>query len=98
MMNLKGTEKQIAWAEQIREKLVASITEETIPQIHHLFTAKTVKAQQFIENLGKLRTTNSYLNNQIVIHQVRELIENEENAKTFIDNQSLMSFIKIILT
>lgn len=97
MVELKGTEKQIAWAEKIRENLIESVNNETVPQIYHIFTIKNEKTEKFIEELKNLRTTNEYLNNQIVIAQIRQLIENEENAKTFIDNQSISSFLKTIL-
>jgi hypothetical protein len=95
--DLKGTEKQITWAESIRLDLIEQINNDTIPQIQHLFTKDTDKIKKFITKLKKLQTTNSNLNNQFVIHQVKQLIADEANATTFIDNQSLLSFLSKIL-
>ena len=97
MTNLKGTEKQIAWAEKIREELIEQVNDETIPQLQHVFAKRTEKTVKFIEELKPLQTTNTYLNNQIVIFKVRDLIENVEDAKTFIDNQSLISLLLKVL-
>ena len=97
MKELKGTPKQIAFAENIRENLIEGVNEKTMPQLQHIFAIKTEKTQKFITELQNLRTTNEYLNNQIVIAKVRQLIENVEDAKFFIDNQSLLSFFKNIL-
>lgn len=95
--NLKGTSKQIAYAETIREKLIESVNESTVPQIHHLFTHKSEKVEKFISELKQLQTSNANLNNQMVINRIRQLIANEENAVTFIENQSLLSFLNTIL-
>ena len=98
MMELMGTQKQIEWATQIRETLVNSVNDTTVPQVHHLFTSNTAAAKRFISELQGLQTSNAYLNNQIVIAKIRQLIENESDAKVFIDNQSLLSFLKVALS
>jgi hypothetical protein len=95
---LKGTEKQIKWAEEIRENLIEQVNERTVTNIHHLFTMKTEKVMNFINELKELRTENEYLNTQIVINRIRQLIASEENALTFIDNRSLLSFLNTILS
>lgn len=96
-VNIKGTEKQIALAEKIREKLIEGVNEKSVPQIQHLFIKNTDKIKKFIEELKTLQTDNDNLNNQIVINRIRQLIGNEENAITFIENQSLLSFLNTIL-
>lgn len=97
MEELKGTSKQIAWAEQIKQKLIESVNENTVPQIYHIFTSKTKKTEQFIADLKLLQTSNNYLNNQIVIAKIRELIEDETDSKIFIENQTILSFLKEVL-
>jgi hypothetical protein len=96
-VELKGTEKQIKWAEQIRKDLIEQVNEKSVPQIHFLFTKQTEKINKFITELKELRTENEYLNKQIVINRIRQLIANEGNAVTFIENQSLISFLRTIL-
>ncbi|KJS84994.1 MAG: hypothetical protein JM58_09515 [Peptococcaceae bacterium BICA1-8] len=97
MKELKGSEKQIAWAEKIRENLIEQVNDKSVPQIYHLFNTNTPKVHKFINELKNLRTENEYLNNQIVVRKIQLLIEDEENAVTFIDNQSLMSFLRTII-
>lgn len=95
---LKGTPKQIKWAEKIREELIEQVNDKSVPNLHHLFTAKTEKAIKFIDELKKIgHSGNDYFDNQIVINKIRQLIASEENAETFIKNQSLLSFLKTIL-
>ena len=95
--DLIGTPKQIALAETIREKLIEDINANTVPRIHYLFTRKSDKVENLISELKQLQTTNSDLNNQIVINRIRQLIADETNSVTFIENQSLLSFLNTIL-
>ena len=90
---LKGTEKQVKQAEEIRERLIEQVNHETVPQMQHLFTKGTEKTIKFINELKELRTENEHLNNQIVINRIRQLIADEESAATFIENQTLLSFL-----
>ncbi|MDD4778971.1 MAG: hypothetical protein PHT02_00010 [Tissierellia bacterium] len=95
---LKGTEKQIKWAEKIREKLIEQVNEKSVKNIQYLFTTNTDKVKNFLNELKSLQTDNNNLNNQMIINCIRQLIASEENAKTFIENQSLLSFLKTILS
>jgi hypothetical protein len=101
MEELKGTVKQIAWAEKIREDILNNVTAEAMPHIFHILSSKTEKTEKFMRSLESLmfkgENYNAYLNNQIVIHEIRQLIENETDAKLFIDNQTILSILKTIL-
>ena len=100
--NLKGSEKQIKWAEEIKENLIEQVNEKSVPEIYFLFT-KTENGIKFIDELKRVREdnpnyfSNDNLSNQYVISKIRQLIENETDSKTFLENQSLISFLRNIL-
>lgn len=102
MVELKGSEKQIIWAEKIREILIESVNEKSVPNIYHIFT-KTEKGQEFIEELKKSKIdnpnffTNENMSNQFVIAKIRGLIEEETDSNIFIENQTTLSFLKTVL-
>ena len=54
MEELKGTEKQIIWAEKIKEALIDSVNEKSVPSIYHIFT-KTEKVKILLKGLKKLK-------------------------------------------
>lgn len=88
--------------QKIKDNLIESVNEKSVPQIYHIFT-KTEKGQKFITELKKDKEenpnffSNENICNQYVIAKIKRIIEAEKNATLFIENQSLLSFLKAVL-
>lgn len=76
MVELKGSEKQVKWAESIREKFMEEIDRQIKRSERHLETTPYEDAKQEIQRDLNIWT------------EFKEKVEREESASWFIDNRN----------
>jgi len=89
MVGLKGSEKQIKWAEEIRKEIIESVDHEAVSSALYILR----KSEEFINKAKSRMTTDKDKNNEMMIELVKEIIMNEVSAVKFIENQHLLSFL-----
>lgn len=88
-VELKGTDKQIEWAEQLREKILNRFDErlEEILNYEYVFIRNTlIQNKQFFKNKPKTRedARMEYAN---LLKEVKSVIEQQTEAKFFIETR-----------
>lgn len=89
MVELKGSEKQVKWAEEIRKEMVENVDMSAVSSAMAILR----KSNDFLNKAKSRITTDKNKNNEMMIELVKEIIENETSAVKFIENQHLLSFL-----
>lgn len=93
MTKLTGSDKQIAWAEDIRAEMLNEVSMDGAQHIIRALQKGTPKASEVMETIKGKLTQDVDANNEMILNEVRELVKAETSAKTFIENQSLIGFL-----
>jgi len=94
MKELKGTVKQIAWAEDIRKMFIEEMTKEMARAEERLAYTKSPKGQ--VSKLTGAKLSEEKINQYITeaqarierLETVKAWLENQEEAKMWIDNRN----------
>jgi hypothetical protein len=92
---MKGTEKQIKWAMDIKEKMIKEVDMEAMTGIIHIIrkNSEKINSINFMNSIKAQLTKDVDENNKLIIKEIINIIENEEIAETLINNQSLYGYM-----
>jgi hypothetical protein len=85
---LEGTEKQVAWAKDIKSRMLAELSE-AIEQVHAFMINRRIKKGMTLEEAEQKSADKNYLES-LNKHNIPmfEKISNEKSAKWFIENRN----------
>lgn len=94
-MDLTGSDKQIKWANDIREKLLNSFDGQTMSSVIApiIRTGNTPKKTEFMATMKSKITNDIEANNSIIINMLKDIVNSETSAVVFIENKSIGLFL-----